>query len=686
VAATVATALGLGERGRAIPAPALLSAVSTESVASPEDLLVAFLREKDLLLVLDNFEQVSTAAPLLSRLLAAALRLVLVVTSRVALHLYAEQEFPVAPLGLPPRQPPADLAALSQYEAVALFIQRARLAQPSFTITNDTAPAVAAVCARLDGLPLAIELAAARMKMLSPQALLERLSSRLRVLTGGARDLPARQQTLRATIDWSYQLLTPPEQTLFARLAVFAGGRTLEAIESICNPEGDLDVFAGVESLLDKNLLRREDEAETGEPRFVLLETLQEYAREQLAARGELESIRERHTLYFLALAEEAEQVLRGVKRASGAEVARWLDRLEDEHDNLRAALRWTREAGRQEEGLRLAAALFLFWGWRGHKDEAQRWMEEMLAAPPEPAAPLTGALAVARARVLRAAAELAGPGTDERQRRPARLEESLALARAAGDRRGIAEVLHSLGLEPAEGGDYERAMALLEESAALWRAIGDPLGLAVTQLDAGILAWGRGDYARVAALCAESLTVCRGLGHTLGSAYALTGLGFVAYATGDLVRGRALWEEALALWRELRLPGKIADALGDLGYLAHAQGDLARAAARICTGKPWRCGARWARACGRPPMPWNTWLRCSRRPRPPLATCAGPPSCWGPQRRGVGPSTSSARRWSSRSWSALARSCRPPSPRRSSPRPGRKAPRCLWTRPSAWP
>jgi predicted ATPase/transcriptional regulator with XRE-family HTH domain len=580
VAATVATALGLGERGPATPAPALVSAASVESGAHPEELLVAFLRGKDLLLVLDNFERVTAAAPLLSRLLAAAPRLVLVVTSRVALHLYAEQEFPVTPLDLPPRPPPPDLAALSQYEAVALFIQRARLAQPSFAVTNETAPAVAEICARLDGLPLAIELAAARMKMLSPQALLERLSSRLRVLTGGARDLPARQQTLRAAIDWSYQLLTPPEQSLFARLAVFAGGRTLEAIEAVCNAAGDLDVFAGVESLLDKNLLRREDEAQTGEPRFVLLETLHEYAHEQLAARGELEGVRERHALYFLALAEETELALRGGQRASGAAVTRWLERLEAAHDDLRAALRWTREAGRHEEGLRLAAALFLFWSWRGHREEGRRWVEEMLAATPEPAAPLTGALAAARARVLLAAAEMAGPGTDERRRRRAHIEESLALSRAAGDRRGIAEALYYVGLETAERGDYAGAMAVLAESAALWRAVGDPLGLARTQFEAGQLAWGRGDYARTAALCAESLTVCRGLGYTLGIAHALSGLGFAAYAQGDLARARALWEEDLALCRELHLPLHIATMLGQLGYAAHAQGDLARAAA----------------------------------------------------------------------------------------------------------
>ena len=565
VAATIATALGLGERGHATLAPALLSPMSVENMVSPEELLLAFLREKHLLLVLDNFEQVATAAPLLSRLLAAAPRLVVVATSRVALHLYAEQEFPVTPLSLPPRQPPADLAALAQYEAVALFIQRAQLTQPSFTVTNDTAPVVAQICARLDGLPLAIELAAARMKMLSPQTLLDRLGSRLRVLTGGARDLPARQQTLRATIDWSYQLLTSPEQTLFARLAVFAGGRTLEAIEAVCNAAGDLDIFAGVESLLDKNLLRREDEAETGEPRFVLLETLHEYAREQLVARGELESLRERHALYFLALAEQAEQVLRGTARASGAEMAHWLDRLEAEHDNLRAALRWTREEGRAEEGLRLTAALFLFWSWRGHEDEARRWSEEMLAAFPDTPGTHPVTLAVARASVLLGVPEV---GESQVRVRRARLEESLTLSRAAGDRRGMAEALRYLGFETAERGDYAQAMSMLEESAALWREVGDPLGLAMTQNDAGLLAVGHGDPARAAALCEESLAVCRGMGYALGTAGALVSLGHAAYAQGAWGWTGVLWEEALTLWRELRMPGNIAFTLGDLGYL----------------------------------------------------------------------------------------------------------------------
>jgi predicted ATPase/class 3 adenylate cyclase len=318
-----------------------------------DDSLKNYLSERRMLLVLDNFEQVLEAAPTVTELLTVAPELKVLTTSRAPLGLYGEHEFPVPPLTLPDleRQPP--LERLTQYEAVGLFVERARAIKPEFEVTNESAPAVAEICVRLDGLPLAIELAAARIKMLPPRAMLQRLGSRLKLLTGGARDLPERQRTLRATIEWSFALLDEGEQLLFRRLAVFSGGRTLEAIEAICDTRSDLtvDVFEGVSSLLDKSLLRQEEGA-NGEPRFVMLETVHEFAREKLQGSGEAEQIKRVHAEYFLTLAEEAYPELKGANQLQ------WLERLEVEHDNMRAALSWTLERKEVEVALRLGGVL----------------------------------------------------------------------------------------------------------------------------------------------------------------------------------------------------------------------------------------------------------------------------------------------------------------------------------------
>jgi predicted ATPase len=276
---------------------------------------------------------------------------------------------------LPDLKRPPSLERLTQYEAVALFVERARAVRPDFSITNESAPAVAEICVRLDGLPLAIELAAARVTMLPPRAMLQRLGSRLKLLTGGARDLPERQRTLRATIEWSHALLDEGEQLLFGRLAVFSGGRTLQAIEAICDAEGDLpmDAFEGVSSLLDKSLLRQE-EGPDGEPRFVMLETVHEFAREMLEQSGEADEIKRVHAQYFLTLAEEAYPELKGANQLE------WLKRLEAEHDNTRAALSWALERKEVEVALRLGGALWEFWSMRGYQSEGRRWLEEALA------------------------------------------------------------------------------------------------------------------------------------------------------------------------------------------------------------------------------------------------------------------------------------------------------------------
>jgi predicted ATPase/class 3 adenylate cyclase len=299
-----------------------------------DESLKDYLSERRVLLVLDNFEQVLGAAPTVTELLAGAPGLKVLATSRAPLGLYGEKEYAVPPLSVPDVRHLPDLKTLSQYEAVRLFIERAKSAKADFEVTDDSAPAVAEICVRLDGLPLAIELAAARIKMLPPRAMLHRLGSRLKLLTGGARDLPERQRTLRGTIEWSHALLDEGERTLFGRLAVFSGGRTLEAIEAICDAEGDLpvDAFDGISSLVDKSLLRQE-EGPGGEPRFVMLETVHEFAREKLRQSAEAEQIKRVHAEYFLTVAEEAFPELRGPHQLE------WLERLEAEHDNMRAAL-----------------------------------------------------------------------------------------------------------------------------------------------------------------------------------------------------------------------------------------------------------------------------------------------------------------------------------------------------------
>jgi predicted ATPase len=333
------------------------------------------LRDKRLLLVLDNFEQVVAAAPLVAELLSTCPQIKVLVTSRTPLHVHEEQELAVPPLALPdPRHPPA-AKRLSEYAAVELFVQRAQDARPDFMVTNDNASAVAEICRRLDGLPLAIELAAARVRVLPPAALLARLERRLPLLTGGAQDLPARQRTMRGAIAWSYDLLDEREKTLFRRLSVFVGGCTLEAAEAVCNAAGDLalDVLDGVASLVDKSLLHLH--AGDAEPRFGMLDTIREYALERLAESGEEDAVRQQHATYYWGLIEEAESYVSSAARQV------WLDRLEAEHDNLRAALGWS-ETGTSdtETGRRLVGALSWFWFLRGYLGAGQRWIEDALA------------------------------------------------------------------------------------------------------------------------------------------------------------------------------------------------------------------------------------------------------------------------------------------------------------------
>jgi predicted ATPase/class 3 adenylate cyclase len=541
----------------------------TEAGGQPlRETLHAFLRDKQLLLVLDNFEQVLDAASVVAELLAACAQVRVLVTSRAALHLRGEREFAVPPLALPDTSPLPPLERLTQYGAVRLFIERAQDIQPAFAVSNETAPAVAAICVRLDGLPLAIELAAARVRLFTPPALLSLLSHRLGVLTGGARDLPARQRTLRATIDWSYALLTKEEQTLFARLAVFVGGWTLEAIEAVCSADGTLDALGGVESLLAKSLLGQ-TEVE-GEMRFVLLETIHEYARERLEVSREAEAVHRAHATYFLALAEEAETRLKAPRHTA------WLERLEREHDNLRAALRWAREGGEAELGLRLAGALWLFWYKHGHLSEGRAWLEDLLARAELGEKVVQPAV---RARALLWASTFATEQGDY-GRAAALYEESEALCRELGDTWGLAWSLNVRGEIARRQGDYTGALTLHEKSAALFRLLDERWGIAMVLNNLGAMARDQGDNVRAAALYEESLAMAREIGDTWSIAMILGNLGEVACDQGDYERAVALCDESLSLFRDLGEERGMAHALTYLGVVARERGDDERALA----------------------------------------------------------------------------------------------------------
>jgi predicted ATPase/DNA-binding SARP family transcriptional activator len=533
------------------------------------DGLKAYLREKQVLLLLDNFEQVIPAAPLVSELLAAAPRLRVLVTSRAVLHLRGEKEFLVPSLSLPDPHHLPPLEALSQYAAVELFIRRAMDVVPDFSVTNENAPAVAEICHRLDGLPLAIELAAARIKLLPPQVLLGRLDSRLKLLTGGARDLPARQQTLRNTIAWSYELLDEPERTLLRRLSVFVGGFSLEAAEAVCCREVDLklEVLEGVASLVDKSLLRPEvgpDPGTEAEIRFGTLETIREFGLERLKESGEEVAIRKQHAASFLALAEKAEPEL--WREAS------WLDRLDVDQDNLRSALEWCVENS-VEMGLRLAGALDWFWEIRGRWREARQRLETMLAR--------SVSAGSVRWKALCALGQHEANMLDT-ERAAARGEESLALCRESGNRLGIARSLRLLSQVAWNREDLPQVWRLGEESLSLFRAIEDRPG---TALALWWLGWTRalqGYRERAVLLLEESLAICRSEGYRWFSMRVLFQLGHLAFAAGQPEQATALWEECLAIQREFGSKMHSVWTLGNLARVAQSQGDAARATALL--------------------------------------------------------------------------------------------------------
>jgi predicted ATPase/class 3 adenylate cyclase len=525
--------------------------------------LSSYLRDKQMLLVLDNFEHLLEGAPVVSELLAACPQLKVLVTSRAVLHLGGEYDYPVPPLSVPDPKHLPDVQTLSQYDAVALFIQRAQAAKPDFAVTNDNAPAVAEICHRLDGLPLAIELAAARIRLLPPQALLARLSSRLRLLTRGARDAPSRRQTLRGTIDWSYGLLDEGEQTLFAQLSVFQGGCTLEAVEAVCNAEGELDLLEGMASLVDQSLLRQQGD---DEPRFAMLETIREYATERLKASDAVDAVRHHHATYYLELAEE------GQRHFEGRDQSLWLERLEAEHDNLRVALAWALERREPESALRGAVAVSSFCLFQGHLTEGRRWVETALAAKNiDPRG---------RAEALNLLARIAKFQGDY-QRSTQLMEESLHLAREVGDTRGVAQALSGLGSMASYRGSTAEAEELWMESLRLFRQVADRRGLALVLFSLGNHAMQVGHYDEAEGPIQESLALYRDMGNAFYTAYALQSLGALERERGQHDRAREHYQEALDIFRSAEYPWGIANALEWFAHLALAQNNYGEAVAR---------------------------------------------------------------------------------------------------------
>jgi len=581
VARVVAAALGLREE----PGRPLLAT------------LVDFLRPRHMLLVLDNCEHlIGPCAELVTLLLQACPRLQILATSREALDVPGEIWWRVPSLDCPHLQSdntmrhgaeePAPLRVEAhddplRYEAVRLFVERARTRRPGFDATPDEAEVITGICQRLDGIPLAIELAAALLPRLTVREAAARLEDRFRALTGGSRLLLPRHQTLRAAVDWSYALLQTPEQIALCRLSVFAGGWTVEAAEAVTTGDGIArDAVAGLLARLAAASMVVDEEAgraADGQARYGMLETMRHYAREHLDAGEGTIAARERHWEWCLTLANRA------VDAFAGPEQGAWLDRLELEHDNLRAALAWSEEDGATRDGLRLAAALWRFWYVRGHVDEGRRWLERFLARDTTETTPAsTDASAprdAARAKALTGAGNLAFIQGDLAQA-AALQRECLALYRALGNTFGIAAALHNLSNVLYRQGELAQAVALLEEALTLQHELGRQDLLEVFLNSLGNALMHQGHYERASALFTESLGLCRASGNAWGSAMVVRNLGLVARARGDLARAAALGEESLALSRRLGSVQDVAVAIGDLGRLACERGDYDQATA----------------------------------------------------------------------------------------------------------
>ena len=512
------------------------------------------------LLVLDNFEQVLGAAPVVGEMLAACPNLKVLVTSRACLRLYGEQECPVAPL--------------EQNSAIQLFVQRATAVRPNFVVTPENAPAIREICARLDGLPLAIELAAARTKLLSPSAILERLQSRLQLLTGGALDLPERQQTLRNTIDWSHELLNEGEQRLFRRFAVFIGGGTLEAAEAVCNTGRDLglDLFDGLSSLVDKNLIQRVDRREA-ESRFTMLETIREYALERLAACGEESATRRAHAAYCLVLAEEGNPELGPAERSA------WLARCDLEIDNYRSALDWLSQTRDVDWTLRLAIALFRFWDMREHLAEGRTRLESVLELANTSHRKERAKICIFLGALSTTQGDFAAAESF--------LQQSLSLYEAQNDPSGIAASLNALGVNARDHGDYESARQYLEKSLGRWRKLSDPLSTARCLHNLANVLKVQGNYDESQSLLDEAIANFEEWGDRSGAAWSINQQGDIARERGDFTSARAFYQRALKAFRAIGDRWGTARSLADLGsiYCEQKNFDAAETAYRGALG-----------------------------------------------------------------------------------------------------
>jgi predicted ATPase/class 3 adenylate cyclase len=541
--------------------PSVLAQVLAVQVTGnrfPVDAVAEFLRDKKLLLVMDNFEQLlPEGAPVVSALLNAGTGLKLVVSSRAALRVYGEQELPVQPLHMPDVHALPSLALLSQYEAVKLFIERAMSVKPEFKVTNENAPAIAGICERVDGLPLAIELAAARVKLFSPQALLTRLETSLNVLGTGARDRPGRQQTLAGAIAWSYDMLDEPAQTLFRRFSVFARGGSLTQAEAVCRATADLgiDVLSGLDELAEQSLLRRLPDFD--EPRLLMLQVIREYAGDRLQESGEVQATRDRHAAAFEALAEAA------APRLFGPERKQWLDRLELDHDNFRAAFDWTVSQGDSQRALALAAAFWRFWQMRGHLREGRARIETILAMPAaDPRADV-------RARALEAAGGVAYWQGDMAAAQ-VYYDECLELVRPRGDKARIASALYNASFPRIVfRSDIPGGIGLVEEALPLFREAHDDAGVARCLWALGNALYFMGRLREAAPALDEAIPLFQKLDDRFSLGWALHTRSLVAMREADLVTGRRLIREALTIFTEA----------GDLSGMALVVDDAASVA-----------------------------------------------------------------------------------------------------------
>lgn len=551
--------------------PSLLLTIIAEALSLAErgaqpllDQIAGLLENKRSLIVLDNFEQLLAAAPIVVLLLERIPSLKVIITSRAPLQVYGEREFPVPALTLPDRTQLQYLEQLAAVEAVRLFVERAVAVQPKFELTPTNAEAVAQICIRIDGLPLAIELAAARCKVLTPSALLARLTNRFTLLTGGAHNLHPRQQTLRNTIDWSYQLLDLTEQLLFRRLAVFAGGWSLEAAEEICGEGLPFEILNGISALIDKSLVQQAT-LSNEEPRYWLLESVREYSWEQLAASGELPDLQLRHAAYFVAMAEQAYQELRGPKQHH------WLYLLQCEIDNLRTVLHWSLNSGNPTIGLQLSGALKVFWELRNQLTEGRDWVEQLL----KKAGPERTAIWARAVDTASMAAWLHG----DIDRGMALKEELLIFYRATGDDSQVAITLGNLSLFAMDCGNLTYAEGLLRESIPLSRSYCIETVTSAQLTNLGIILVLHGIYAEARIYFEECLAIERKFGDPQGIALALLNLGLVTLHEGETSQAQDLITQSLTLTHKIGSSTNIADCLEDMASVASAQHQYSRAA-----------------------------------------------------------------------------------------------------------